>query len=1809
MAEFNYTDIHIFNKAGEELPISINSAIEIKISSKYGDPAIFYPVLNQSGEVLSYYKKSSGTRFSNVDSSLNCLINGEAGVANVEFDSQSYINSNNNEEYCIKDILSISPELPNAEYPSVKLNSTVNIDTVSTGLIETESLYILAWDGSKYTTIDEVDSDWANRYELLFYLDSKNQKDFRFFTLENTELVWSNKAFLNFKSEEDDSYRVNIGFCSEEEGVFEESIRIFLLDRGIGKTLSLEECDITEVGSILLKAETIGEDERYRTLFANFGIPDPKTYNKLFVNTPTEEDNIDNILLNQNSKALFLSYSEIFPYAGTYKALINAVNLLGYKDLYFKEWYKKIGTTADSNYVSYNMSYASNSRDNIINNTSIEERIHLKKLNWLSMMYKLNEKLFTIPEDKFGFPAVTEKYSFNNAELVAKLVALREWLQKYIVGLNCRIIEVSGEGVYFERYRNNTYGTFQSSFEWNNEKFISPRIVNNDTVLEEDEAIIKVSVDPKDYNNTLEDIKDFRFSDFCEGYFDASSNYHNYDSSVEDSSLFVGKTFYSYNDLDEYKIKASISCESFLFNDDFIDASSCSLRIYDNALYVNPTDIANGLSESCIFTNLPILYIKSCVFRPIDDIDSESFVSVEKDDFVSVRGLTAAEFSYKEEKKYGLPVFVIKNYDVNKLDSSLNNSDEYILDIIEGKLIFEIDSDTYKQVTVNFDYTNNLYDKNIIVNVVSFSNYFRVKTYENNIKKFIPNTSYANFVNSYLNDPESAITYNYELQIPVNHAGNYTIDVYGIDEYNNIFAAPCKDTVTITAPKYFSKAYSTSESSPDAVQIGNDERTDILSKYNAYCIYNKERTFLFNKVVDDDNLAIDYKTYTYSQPTPLKGDYVHLSNKFEKFKCLDIVVSDKGTTSARYSTGREFLDVYKSYDIRVEKEYTNSIYDYITDPAADTDEILGEDGNPTYVNAVFYNELGGYPIYQTYAKLIPEIEEQGKFHLKIDDDTIKSYIWACVEEPHIIKSITADNFIKQSEENIFEYQDDVENYSSVVAELFARCADHILGDYRISYQNNTAVIVPGSNTFSPTVEIEQIKSFIVDSYINTDENAKSSFIDFVKKPYPVSEADTSINWNYGWEDDNFAKANDVYSRILSGYKASIQTDCPELIAYTLEYLLLQTVFDTVSNFILEKSDIDVSINLKDKIKEAFIGGGSVFSSAIDSLSFNDIESLSYDNAVTSLVNDTVTFINARFVAASEKAKDYSDSLFAIYACLGYCVYAYLRSESTISTKPFIIEYFKQYIIGTTLLNNFANYCSTIISAENSRPVQVSNDAGNDIIDMYPRTPNTLEGYIKANAFEYSLPNNLRNNWITRFKLREGAPADENSRTFADYTYYYAVGYVGEDGNMYYLKPRDMMLNGYSNVTPQLPNNFTMDLEVLLGYPGVGLYIEPLYKTSISIAKGEEEGTLDLIPSVSTYYDMNLYEGDILKIYIKNIINDSYIGQASYKVKEVKTDTGVKHYIVEGDINDQYIRGEGTNVLSPITGTIVGEIGNIDEVSIEIDGTEYKPDVNSFKKAIYYEDTEGNVHHSEAYSYILNTPEFSESNLRVWFTIAGTEDDPIPCYVVAETIRDVQDSIIGIAPIKYYSKNISENIVMYISYAHWAYTDYVLTADKISFDEDSNNIISFDNNTDNRKLLTFADSKFLASVRNFNINEGIKQWMDFSDEDMGITDPLRGSPKILDYDTIYKYDTSNPVVSREEPYIVIMPKDLPADCYVYWRIYKQVSISEDSRYLFESYNSVLYLDSDEPGIYDVEMIVYDKYGNVSKNMIKGAYTVI
>ena len=640
MAAFDYTQLHLFDKAGNEIPVVYNTNFKIVIPNESGDSAVFYAVSDTNRNIVGYHKVSGGNKFNLPgDTSTNVqgyavLENGSKVAIALNVNTHQYAASSSYSSVTSSISIDSVNYLESAEeysdfigFPSVIFTTGISFDKISTGLVETQSLYVLVQDGKSFSKMSESTSgqsliDWGKRYKLLFFLDNREDKDFRFFTIQNSdEIEWTNKVVLDIDSADENSYRINIGFTSDEEGIHEGQVFVCIVDTED----TSENGNIYPIGTINLSAEAVGEDERYRTLFTNFGVPDPKTYQEIFNNTDLNEGNTDNILLNQNSKKLFLSYSEIFPYAGTYKALMNAINVLGYQDLLFKEWYKNLDpTTSQGKYTTLNLDYGSSLNANTINNLTTSERVKLKKLNWVSMIYKINEQLESAGIDKYDFPTVKKVYGYNNADLIVKLAALRSWLEKYIIGLNCRIIEIGGEGVYFERYRLDSYSSYQTVLEWNNEKNIAPVVTNtsDDNILIDTSSYIKVDLGVDESNTTLEDLKNHEFLDFCEGYFDASAKYHHINSTIEDASTFVGGTLAYLRGSDTFEIKASTVTSSFLFNEEFIkceDGSACmigsKLKISNNEIFYNPYDLYTGHAKCSPFIKLPIIQIENANIR------------------------------------------------------------------------------------------------------------------------------------------------------------------------------------------------------------------------------------------------------------------------------------------------------------------------------------------------------------------------------------------------------------------------------------------------------------------------------------------------------------------------------------------------------------------------------------------------------------------------------------------------------------------------------------------------------------------------------------------------------------------------------------------------------------------------------------------------------------------------------------------------------------------------------------------------------------------------------------------------------------------------------------------------------------------------------------------------------------------------------------------------------------------------------------------------------------------------------------------
>lgn len=288
------------------------------------------------------------------------------------------------------------------QFPYVRFIGTVYQDKISTNFIDPTTIIVIKDEGKtisesstvlnnySYPSIGEDDSDVSFRLHFRF----EENSDMSFVTTnDNVNLELTDSLFALTKNEATKSNALSftVGFQTDTEGCYVNTMGIFIRDNQTYKDYFL--------GVIRFYTEAEDEDERFRTLFTNFGIPDPIKYPNIFKEQDLEEEGTDWTIINKKSKELFLYYDQIFPYVGTYKALFNAIKYLGYQDIIFKEWYKIKDKNDNTRYVAI---------QNYDNNTGLSIRSSLKKygveygeyerytkLNRLSMIYHMQ----TIDED------------------------------------------------------------------------------------------------------------------------------------------------------------------------------------------------------------------------------------------------------------------------------------------------------------------------------------------------------------------------------------------------------------------------------------------------------------------------------------------------------------------------------------------------------------------------------------------------------------------------------------------------------------------------------------------------------------------------------------------------------------------------------------------------------------------------------------------------------------------------------------------------------------------------------------------------------------------------------------------------------------------------------------------------------------------------------------------------------------------------------------------------------------------------------------------------------------------------------------------------------------------------------------------------------------------------------------------------------------------------------------------------------------------------------------------------------------------
>jgi hypothetical protein len=116
-----------------------------------------------------------------------------------------------------------------------------------------------------------------------------------------------------------------------------------------------------------------------------------------------------------------LTYDQIFPYTGTYKALLNAIKFLGYSDIIFKEWYHIKDNNDNQTDVAIQRMDIENRKylKDMLNQygVSIEDFNNYSKMNKLTMVYHLNcikENEFTKPCDVYKIIPVTKDTDKTN---------------------------------------------------------------------------------------------------------------------------------------------------------------------------------------------------------------------------------------------------------------------------------------------------------------------------------------------------------------------------------------------------------------------------------------------------------------------------------------------------------------------------------------------------------------------------------------------------------------------------------------------------------------------------------------------------------------------------------------------------------------------------------------------------------------------------------------------------------------------------------------------------------------------------------------------------------------------------------------------------------------------------------------------------------------------------------------------------------------------------------------------------------------------------------------------------------------------------------------------------------------------------------------------------------------------------------------------------------------------------------------------------------------------------------------------------
>lgn len=288
----------------------------------------------------------------------------------------------------------------------------------------------------QYSTASFLDNGIKPGQHIVIYLkDSQNKKD-QYISYNNGTIlkireVYSSQIIVDF-------FDINNDIIDTETSIITNYPKV---NQTTYLDFSIKVID-KEVGRFFTYGQTEEEDIRFKIELGNVGkliAPDDVF---IFKQYDIEEGGIDWLYLNKKRKEMLMMKHLIYPYIGSYKSIINAINFFGYNDLQLNEYYKNI----DPNSVNFTKLFKveipdifDNSVEGWTENDFIKHTMpndNFEGTNLFNLTYFIT--------DKEGNNVLN--YSLD--EIIIKLQGLKYWLKKNIIPLTHKILDITGN-VYF----------------------------------------------------------------------------------------------------------------------------------------------------------------------------------------------------------------------------------------------------------------------------------------------------------------------------------------------------------------------------------------------------------------------------------------------------------------------------------------------------------------------------------------------------------------------------------------------------------------------------------------------------------------------------------------------------------------------------------------------------------------------------------------------------------------------------------------------------------------------------------------------------------------------------------------------------------------------------------------------------------------------------------------------------------------------------------------------------------------------------------------------------------------------------------------------------------------------------------------------------------------------------------------------------------------------------------------------------------------------------------------------------------------